>query len=1391
MTFTYTATDDSGAANATSTVKTVTITVTGTNDQPVASDIVINAVEDGATVNGNFVVSDVDVNNTPDTHTFAIVTDLSAGEGTVTNNGNGTFTYDPGSDFQDLGEGETRDVTFTYTATDDSGAANATSTVKTVTITVTGANDSPVIVAMNNASALTAINEDILSAANTGQAVSSLIEFNSTGDANLADVTDIDASASLQGVAIVGNAAIAGEGTWQYDNSGTWVDILTTASESNAILINAATLIRFNPAPDYNGDPGSLTFRAVDNTATVFVDGDSIDLSGGGATGGITPYSTDTGTMDVTVNAVNDAPVIQNNVSLNPINEDPVSNPGQTISSFLALGSDVTDVDTGASLSGVVIISNPANAVTQGSWQFSTDGGSTWLDIGVSSVAASVALSESTLLRFDPVQDYNGTTDLIFRALDDTFTGSFSDSTAMIQTVDTTLNGGTTAISSSVGLMELEVNDAPILSTNLELLALHNGTTATNVIIDNSLLNTTDVDTPAGSITYTVTTNVANGTLYMDANNNDMYDSGEDVTSFTQADIDSGSIQYVTNETGTNFTQDSFVFDMSDGVNPAISDTFHIAVGVNTTADTPADNTDGILSLRDAVSIANSATSDVSVILQNATYLLGGTELSLNNANAAISIDGIDSTIDAQGNSRVLNVTGASTNVTINDMTITGGNSIMDGGGISNNSGASFTANNSSISGNTASFFGGGIYNQNADLTLNNSTISNNDATFEGGGVYNDQSNFVANNSTISNNAADNIGGGVYNFSSDFTASNSTISSNDASDGGGIYNDMSSNVTTNSTIIVGNTATTNNEINNDGGTVVLTDSLQGGVNLNGLGIATVANVFGTNVLADNGGPTQTIALSSTSIAINNGVAGGPGADDEFADQRGVVYVGQTDIGAYEAENPNSAPVVVNGKSFPITQESNISTIQSISSLLLFGTDITDVDSMSSMSGVAIVSNPANEVTEGTWEFSTDSGVSWMDVGVASDGAGAVALSESTEVRFNPASGYFGLAPALEFRALDNTYTSGFSTSNPVSIINVDTTSNGGATSISANTGTIDIIVNGTPIAADDAVSLEQYDSASGNVLTDGTADSDPDGDLLTVIEVNGNPANVGTNILLPSTADLTLNSDGSYTYDSNFSLFPGDMDSFTYTISDGKGGSDTATVNITITAVAPPVVLDLDGDGIELVSAEDSAVTWVDEQGNEFGTGWVSPDDALLVFDANQDGQFSGLEEIELVNYHPDAKTDLEGLALAFDSNQDGVFDMQDNQFEQFAIWQDANQDGISQANEYTPIVDSNVDSINLTSDDVVEIVEGNTIYGTASYVDKEGNMFDVGDVGLQIQSVLDDTETDSLESLGETQNDSTEQASLPVESDNSAPTQDQTFSITIEQQNNPDDFGV
>ena len=81
-------------------------------------------------------------------------------------------------------------------------------------------------------------------------------------------------------------------------------------------------------------------------------------------------------------------------------------------------------------------------------------------------------------------------------------------------------------------------------------------------------------------------------------------------------------------------------------------------------------------------------------------------------------------------------------------------------------------------------------------------------------------------------------------------------------------------------------------------------------------------------------------------------------------------------------------------------------------------------------------------------------------------------------------------------------------------------------------------------------------------------DSDVEGDSLSVLEVNGQAADVGNQITLASGALLTLNADGSFDYDpngqfENLAVGASTTETFTYTISDGAA-TDTATVTLQI-----------------------------------------------------------------------------------------------------------------------------------------------------------------------------------------------------------------------------------
>jgi Ca2+-binding RTX toxin-like protein len=155
--------------------------------------------------------------------------------------------------------------------------------------------------------------------------------------------------------------------------------------------------------------------------------------------------------------------------------------------------------------------------------------------------------------------------------------------------------------------------------------------------------------------------------------------------------------------------------------------------------------------------------------------------------------------------------------------------------------------------------------------------------------------------------------------------------------------------------------------------------------------------------------------------------------------------------------------------------------------------------------------------------------------------------------------------------------------------------------------------------------------------------------------------------------------------------------------SDGDDGTDTIT-SVEIAQfgcgcqvnIAAPIVLDLDGNGVQLTQRGDNnAGIDLDGDGVADKTGWIGSGDGFLVVDRNGDGTFTDASELSFANDKPGAKSDLDGLS-AFDSNADGEISSLDQDFGKFLVWQDANGNGIADAGETKTLSDAGVASISL-----------------------------------------------------------------------------------------------
>jgi hypothetical protein len=189
-----------------------------------------------------------------------------------------------------------------------------------------------------------------------------------------------------------------------------------------------------------------------------------------------------------------------------------------------------------------------------------------------------------------------------------------------------------------------------------------------------------------------------------------------------------------------------------------------------------------------------------------------------------------------------------------------------------------------------------------------------------------------------------------------------------------------------------------------------------------------------------------------------------------------------------------------------------------------------------------------------------------------------------------------------------------------------------------------------------------------------------------------------------------------------------------------RGGLTAFSTGIaTLAATIAPVVLDLNRDG----QLSYGQVTMdVNGDGHLDTTAWAAASDGVLVWDKYADGLVHNNSQYAFAQYATTYRmgqpaTDLQGLADAFDSNRDGVFDAQDAQFAEFKVWQDADQDGVSDAGEVRSLSDWGIASINLVSDGVVrQPAPGVTEAGRSTALAVDGSTVLVGDVSFEVQSL-------------------------------------------------------
>lgn len=304
------------------------------------------------------------------------------------------------------------------------GVGTATPYPSSIDVSGLGSSVSAITVTLTNMSHTFPADVDILLVGPTGAGVILMSDVGGGTDIVNVTLTFNDAAASGLPATIV-------TGTYRPTNANS-PDPFAAPAPAAPYATALSTFIGTNPN-------GAWRLFIVDDLA-----GDAGSIAGGWS-------------LDITVNA---APVLDTsgNPTLPNVSQDATSPNGVTISQLISSlgGTGITDTDTGA-LRGIAVTGvNNSN----GTWQYSPDGGSTWVSFGAVSTtnARLLADNSTTRVRFVPNAGFNGTVTqgLAFRAWDQT-TGTIGG------TANTSVNGGASAFSVNIETADITIAAPPVV----------------------------------------------------------------------------------------------------------------------------------------------------------------------------------------------------------------------------------------------------------------------------------------------------------------------------------------------------------------------------------------------------------------------------------------------------------------------------------------------------------------------------------------------------------------------------------------------------------------------------------------------------------------------------------------------------------------------------------------------------------------------------------------------------------------------------------------------------------------------------------------------------------------------------------------------------------------
>jgi cyclophilin family peptidyl-prolyl cis-trans isomerase len=945
--------------------------------------------------------------------------------------------------------GETGNAVVTVTATD---TVSHESITRSFTVYVqqdvgSNTNDAPVLTAaaanpaLGNTSSVTPKTINVASFVNNG-----------TGTTT---ISDADAGAPKGGIAI---SSFTGTGTWAYSLDGTnFVNIdKTKISTSSVLLLSKDAKLRYTPNGSGAETP-AITYYAWDMTTGA--DGGLANISSASDRGSSTAFSTASDTAKLNV-YVNTAPVI---TKASPVMGSTTKDIVKTIplASFIKNGSgttQITDTDPGSDW-GIAIIQ--VEGSIPGTWEYSTDGGTTYHTIsGITKQTPSLLLPKTAILRYTPDGQRSGTAFISYRAWDMT-TGNVGD---LVNITATGATGGTTAYSADFDMASFLINDAPVLSAKSPSMGSidENTTTADTGIIPTTFLNGTS------------------GTVITDVDQNAKV--GIAIVGFTG----NGTWQYKPFLTSTAWLP---IGDISPTSALLLSSTAaklrYIPDGKNGEAPTITyyawDATQGTSNVRVDISQASSRggttpyslLSDVATLtvtsLNDAPVLTPGAP-ALGTTDFVTPKDAVLSDFIKQQGTGVTIVTDVDTGTTIGGAAITGITGLgtwaysLDGGTNYTTIASTVAEGHALLLPATAKIRYTPNVNDTGAVTIEYYAWDASSGTVES---FVDLSATGATGGTTAFSTVSDTASVVVNVAPVLTAANPSLGTTDEN-----------------TFVTHNLS---NFINNGTGTTTIVDSTPGGIALtavtgngtwsysldNGTSYTPIvkSSVTTSNVLllpADaklkytpDGNNGETASISYCAWDESTGTAGGRANISQAGSTGGgTAYSIATDLASLSVTSVNDAPVIATAAGPALGTITNAAPKTILLSDFIGSaagkTLITDVDTdpTAIIGGIALV----GVTGKGTWAYSIDDGANFTNIDpLAVKLSAALLLNKNARLRYTPNSVAESETATIKFHAWDTT----FGTNGGTAILDAPG-STGGTTAFSPTSDTASLVVNTAP-----------------------------------------------------------------------------------------------------------------------------------------------------------------------------------------------------------------------------------------------------------------------------------------------------------------------------------------